>query len=98
MSIELGRDVVIDDNEINELNGNIENYFDYYINKLKEYINIVGSLASNGIPSGAVHDNIEIYIESAKKLEDEILDLRDIIIKSNNALIEDLDNADDYLF
>lgn len=98
MSIELGRDVVIDDNEINELNGNIENYFDYYTNKLKEYINIVDSLASNGIPSGVVHDNIEIYIESAKKLEDEILDLKDIIIKSNNTLIEDLDNADDYLF
>lgn len=98
MSIDLGRDIVISDDELNQLNQNIISYFEYYTNKLKEYISIIDSLASKGIPSGVVHDNLEIYIESANKLNVEIAQLKDIITKSNIKLIEDLDIADDCLF
>lgn len=98
MSIDLGRDIVISDDELNQLNQNIISYFEYYTNKLKEYISIIDSLASKGISSGVVHDNLEIYIESANKLNVEIAQLKDIITKSNIKLIEDLDIADDCLF
>ena len=98
MSIDLGRDIVISDDELNQLNQNIISYFEYYTNKLKEYISIIDSLASKGIPSGVVHDNLEIYIESANKLNVEIAQLKDTITKSNIKLIEDLDIADDCLF
>lgn len=98
MFIELDRDIIISYDEISNINASVKDFSDYYIDKISTYVSILDSIISDGISSGAVHENLSLFKNLAEKLKDEVPEFCNTLIELNNELINELDMADDCSF
>ncbi len=98
LKIELDRDIVISYDEISQINSAINDFSTYYTNKISAYLSILDIVISDGISSGAVHENLTLFKGFAEKLKDEVPGFCKTLIEINNELINEFDIADDCSF
>lgn len=94
MVMQLNRDIVINDEELETINTIASNFSKQYTEKLSTYLKIMQLVTQDGIPSGTIHDNLILFTENAAKLKDEIEKSCTTLIESNKNMISELDRAD----
>lgn len=91
--------LVMSETEIKKTDDDMKKVMKHLNTKMNKYIEIVEEITKESIINGRVHDNLELYLESVKKLKDTMKE--EILVKANQdnkAFPKDFDEADDILF
>lgn len=91
-------DVVVDDDYYSDiyrgyllLNSNMNA-------RVEEYIEILNDIYTNGICAGNIHDNLLLYIEKIKVLQESINDMTELAYKNMKLFLESIDETDAELY
>lgn len=98
MTIELGRDIVISDDEIDNTNKILDEYKEFYNKRLESYLKILKNILEEGIPEGNVHENLNLFINQLSILKEINNKIIFMSVENNKNIIEDFNDADDCLF
>lgn len=98
-------DLIIEDENCKEVGENYVKEATKFEDILKEYIRIMEEVVESGIPSGQVHENLKVFLdEGIKKINTgsdgtgERLFLANKAKTCNDEFIEEIDEADSYLY
>ena len=96
---DIGYDIVIDDDVINDAKDICQSYSEEIEGYVKEYYDIMKQVYEKGVNSGKFHDKIGRFNEAIKALKDDaIKPITDDIKKDVENFLKDFDVADNCLY